>query len=219
MCLQWKDADQNELMDSKLKCVFALPPGSEQNNEGGAVSRTMEEAFSFSEAEGGLETASCVVRLPISPFIPEVWHHQDLGEKHRIIISPDQDLRLLGIGLMVETAVPRIILSICQQNDHFEEHNAIFSQNFGNVQSFPTATTVLRLMRKVLLKAGQPYMLVLNMFGGSSRVGCGGEERLVFSLNAGRAEIQVEDYRHRDNVGFKTTNVEKGILAKLFIEK
>ena len=32
MCLQWKDADQNELMDSKLKCVFALPPGSEQNN-------------------------------------------------------------------------------------------------------------------------------------------------------------------------------------------
>ena len=24
---QWKDADQNELMDSKLKCVFALPPG------------------------------------------------------------------------------------------------------------------------------------------------------------------------------------------------
>ena len=32
MCLQWKDADQNELMDSKLKCVFALPPGSEPNN-------------------------------------------------------------------------------------------------------------------------------------------------------------------------------------------
>jgi len=29
----WKDADQNELMDSKLKCVFALPPGQDQNNE------------------------------------------------------------------------------------------------------------------------------------------------------------------------------------------
>ena len=32
MYLQWKEADQNELMDSKLKCVFALPPGLEQNN-------------------------------------------------------------------------------------------------------------------------------------------------------------------------------------------
>ena len=29
---QWKDADQNELMDSKLKCVFVLPPGKEQDN-------------------------------------------------------------------------------------------------------------------------------------------------------------------------------------------
>ena len=29
---QWKEADQNDLMDSKLKCVFALPPGQEQNN-------------------------------------------------------------------------------------------------------------------------------------------------------------------------------------------
>ena len=28
----WKEADQNDLMDSKLKCVFALPPGQEQNN-------------------------------------------------------------------------------------------------------------------------------------------------------------------------------------------
>ena len=28
----WKDADANELMDSKLKCVFVLPPGKEQDN-------------------------------------------------------------------------------------------------------------------------------------------------------------------------------------------
>ena len=30
MYLQWKDADQNKLMENKLKCVFALPP--EQNH-------------------------------------------------------------------------------------------------------------------------------------------------------------------------------------------
>ena len=31
--LQWKEIDQNELMDSKLKCVFAMPPNLvEQNN-------------------------------------------------------------------------------------------------------------------------------------------------------------------------------------------
>ena len=27
--LQWKEVDQNELMDSKLRCVFAMP---EENN-------------------------------------------------------------------------------------------------------------------------------------------------------------------------------------------
>ena len=26
----WKEVDQNELMDSKLRCVFAMPPGEEK---------------------------------------------------------------------------------------------------------------------------------------------------------------------------------------------
>ena len=29
----------------------------------------------------------------------------------------------------------------------------------------------------------------------------------------------VEDYKHRDNVGSKTTKVEKGIVEKFYIEK
>jgi len=28
----WKEVDQNELMDSKLRCVFAMPAGKEENN-------------------------------------------------------------------------------------------------------------------------------------------------------------------------------------------
>jgi len=28
----WKEADSNEMMDSKLRCVFVLPPGTEQNS-------------------------------------------------------------------------------------------------------------------------------------------------------------------------------------------
>jgi len=28
----WKEADSNDLMDSKLRCVFVLPPGAEQTN-------------------------------------------------------------------------------------------------------------------------------------------------------------------------------------------
>lgn len=28
----WKDADSNDLMDSKLRCVFVMPTGSDQNN-------------------------------------------------------------------------------------------------------------------------------------------------------------------------------------------
>lgn len=28
----WKEADSNEMMDSKLRCVFVMPPGAEQNS-------------------------------------------------------------------------------------------------------------------------------------------------------------------------------------------
>ena len=30
--LQWKEIDQNDLMDSKLRCVFAMPPALEDQN-------------------------------------------------------------------------------------------------------------------------------------------------------------------------------------------
>ena len=186
---------------------------------GSAVTQPMEEGVSFSEAEGGMETAISVVRLPIRPFIREVWAHEDLGEKHRLIISADQDFALVAIGLLVETTIPKLIVSICQKNDHFEEHNSIFSQNFNKVQSYPRATTVIKL-DKILLKGGEPYMLVLNVFGGSSLVGCGGEEKLGLGVSGIRGEIQLrlEDYRHRDNVCSKTTNVEKGLVEKFYIE-
>ena len=187
---------------------------------GGAGARPMEDGVTFSEAEGGMEAAICLVRLPVMPFIKEVWAHDDLGEKHRLIVTADRDIRLVAIGLLVETTIPRIIFSVCQKNDHFEEHNSIFSQNFSKVQSYPKATTVMKLDKKVPLKGGEPFMLVLNMFGGSSLVGCGGEERLSFGVGGSEGEIQLrlEDYRHKDNVCSRTTNVEKGIVEKLFIE-
>ena len=33
ICLfQWKEADSNEMMDSKLKCVFVMPAGAGDEN-------------------------------------------------------------------------------------------------------------------------------------------------------------------------------------------
>ena len=57
--MQWKDADQNELMDSKLKCVFALPPGQEQNN----LEEKMEPGYDNARSQVAATPAQAEVKV------------------------------------------------------------------------------------------------------------------------------------------------------------
>lgn len=54
----WKEIDQNDLMDSKLRCVFAMPVGQEVNN-------SMEEP----QYENKYETKSSVIAAPMQQVV------------------------------------------------------------------------------------------------------------------------------------------------------
>ena len=176
--------------------------------------QTASKTFSSSEAEAGLLLASCLVRLPIKPFLCEVWAHDDLGEKHRLMVSADRDINLVALGLMVATAIPKIVVSVCQTG---HTRNSIYSQSFSQVPSHFKDTTVLKFQRKVRLAADKPYLLVLHIFGGSSRVGYGGET-IIRSSNGGREQVGLS-FCAIDDVGKKTTNVQRGLVEKFYVEK
>jgi len=90
----WKDADQNELMDSKLKCVFALPPGLEQN--------TVEEAKYETKFEN---TRSQAAAPPKSEVKAETGSEQMTAAVGEIKKLNDQlsQLRQENINLKEET--------------------------------------------------------------------------------------------------------------------
>ena len=56
---QWKEVDQNELMDSKLRCVFALPPGQEQNH----VEEKYEQGYDNARSQVASTPAQSEVKL------------------------------------------------------------------------------------------------------------------------------------------------------------
>ena len=205
--LRWRDSHSVESYTVTSKDVpkFSLIcPGLQ----------TASKTFSSSEAEAGLLLASCLVRLPIKPFLCEVWAHDDLGEKHRLMVSADQDINLVALGLMVATAIPKIVVSVCQTG---HTRNSIYSQSFFQVPSHFKDTTVLKFQRKVRLAADKPYLLVLHIFGGSSRVGYGGET-IIRSSNGSREQVGLS-FCAIDDVGKKTTNVQRGLVEKFYVEK
>ena len=85
--MQWKDADQNELMDSKLKCVFALPPGQEQNN----LEEKMEPGYDNARSQVAATPAQAEVKVRFRlENIPSYWlcfsyHTQPYSMKVMII--------------------------------------------------------------------------------------------------------------------------------------
>ena len=57
----------------------------------------------------------------------------------------------------------------------------------------------------------------MTMIGGASVVGYGGEEFVIIKKDCGKnILLKFEEYKHKDNIQGKTTNVEMGILEKLY---
>ena len=156
---------------------------------------------------------SCFVpRLPLSS--PSVWQHSD-KEKHRILINASRDVSLTAVGLSVATTVDKVTVNISMKHQGFYKEN-IFQENFYNVD---TSNQVVKFRNPILLSCDHIYLIILTMVGGASRVGEGGEEFVTVRTNDGEDVLfKFEEYKHKDDVPGQTTDVEKGLMERLYFK-
>jgi len=167
--------------------------------------------------------AHTAVRLPVRKAIKEVWRHEAEGEKHRIIFCASDNVNLRAIGLLVEEKINKVILNICKKStvNNNKEFMVIFKQDFDNVEAIESGnksgnTRILNLRDQVPLNCEGMYLLVLTLFGGASIVGHGGEEFINVKTDANEVLFKFEDFPHKDSKRNKSTNVESGVLEKLY---
>ena len=162
-------------------------------------------------------------RLPVKEDGARVWSHNPDGEKQRLRFCASENITLKGIGLLVKNLVRRVTLNICQERGINNEHRVIFKQDFENVPGGSLSTKVLKLHHGVELRCDLIYLLVLTMYGGASYAASGGEE--FVSVNCGDATSDVrevlfkfEDYKHRTDKYHQATDVEQGLLEKIYFQ-
>ena len=165
-------------------------------------------------------------RLP-SKEGKKVWNHDPEGEKHRMRFCASENISVMGIGLLVKSPIKRVTLNLCQLNGQNNDHCVIFKQDFDNVNASSVSSIVLKLRHSVPLSCDRIYLLVLTMYGGSSYVGCGGEEFVTVN-SGGRLEgegegveevlFKFEDYKHKTDRAQQATDVERGLVEKIYFE-
>ena len=163
----------------------------------------------------------CALRLPSKDEEILVWRHDIGGEKHRIRFCASENISMTGIGLLVRSVIKRVTFNLCQETDRpGNDHSVIFKQDFENVSSSSVSSIVLKLRHGVELSSDRIYLLVLTMYGGASYVGVGGEEFIGVSCGGGEEEVlfKFEDYHHRTDKPHQVTDVERGLVEKIYFD-
>ena len=145
---------------------------------------------------------------------------------YRIRLCASEDITVLGVGLQVKTPIRRLTLNICQESGHckgqyngdYSDHGTLFMENFKNLSSTSSTGAVLvRLRHGVQLSCDRIYLLVLTLYGGASYVGTGGEEFITVHCGEDQEVLfKFEDYKHKTDKPGQTTNVERGLLEKIY---
>ena len=154
-------------------------------------------------------------RLPVHSTRSELWNHD--GEKHRLLFNASENVELVGIGLLVAEKMTRVTVNISQPIEN-GQYSVIYKKDFYDVQpSYFRTTNYLKFSQNIAISSEKIYLIVLTMIGGASVVGYGGEEFVIIKKDCGKnILLKFEEYKHKDNIQGKTTNVEMGILEKLY---
>ena len=157
------------------------------------------------------------LRLPYRTTTSEIWtHFSGPGEKHRILFNASENIDLLGLGLLVAKKIDKVIVNISQPKDK-GQYRLIYNENFENVPS-SDSTTILQFGKSVPVSSEKIYLIGLTMIGGASVVGHGGEEFVIVEKDCGKTILlKFDDYKHKDDVQGQTTDVEKGVIEKLYV--
>ena len=153
------------------------------------------------------------------------WQHSPEGEKHRMRFCASENISVMGIGLLVKSPIKRLTFNLCQLSGQNNDHSVIFKQDFDNVNASSVSSIVLKLRHGVQLSCDRIYLLVLTLHGGASYVGCGGEEFVTVNTG-GRQQgeeleevlFKFEDYKHKTDRAQQATDVERGLVEKIYFE-
>ena len=164
-------------------------------------------------------------RLP-SKEAGRVWKHDPEGEKHRMRFCASENISVMGIALLVKSPIKRVTFNLCQLSGQNNDHCVIFKQDFDNVNASSVSSIVLKLRHGVRMSCDRIYLLVLTLHGGASYVGCGGEEFVTVNTGGRQQGEEVEeevlfkfeDYKHKTDRAEQTTDVEKGLVEKIYFE-
>ena len=165
-------------------------------------------------------------RLPNPVEGGRVWSHDQEGEKHRIKLCASENINMLGIGLRVKAPISRLTLNICHESGHckgqyngtYSDHATLFMENFFNLSATSSdGSTRVKLRHGVQLSCDRIYLLVLTLHGGASHVGTGGEEFVTVHCGEDQEVLfKFEDYKHKTDKPGQTTNVERGLVEKIY---
>ena len=158
-----------------------------------------------------------VNRLPYRKIETESWAHHSKGEKHRIRFCASENIDFLGVGLLVCEDIERVTVTLLHQLEQREDHSVLATGEFHNVKK-SCSTVTLKLTKPLSLSCDRIYLLVVNLFGGASIVGHGGEEFITVERGqrgepgdlGGNVLFKFEDFKQ------DKTTVEKGVIEKIF---
>ena len=174
------------------------------------------------EKESKCDPVYIVQRLPAQKK-HEVWEHEK-RQKHRIIFSVNEDIKLRGVGLLVNSPIQEIMINVSQKTRQgdFGTHYSEKFTNVGKSLNEEDSTPKLMFARGVPLQKSNEYLLVVSLTGGSSSVGIGGKDVIATRINDAAGDIESRNilfnfktYRNWMDVEGKATNVEEGLVERL----
>ena len=155
-----------------------------------------------------------VHRLPFKKTEKEYWEHAETGEKHRIKFSTSENIVLTGLGFLVAKSIDRVTITVCHQLKGRTDHSPITTgEDFWNVKS-SKSSVILKLKKPLPLTCDRIYLLTVNLHGGASIVGHGGEEFISVARSGDKEDVlfKFESYKE------ERTDVEKGVIEKIYFE-
>jgi len=131
----WREIDQNDLMDSKLRCVFAMPAGQEQNNT--------EEPFENSRSQ--------VVATPVAAVKAETEQMSATVVEIKKLNDQISQLRQENIVLKEETLrLKRIAAASNKPQDSPSYSSTIVTADGPSTDALPTTHIYAALIILVL---------------------------------------------------------------------
>ena len=185
------------------------------NSSQGKIITPKDLGISGKETSKASAVASYFVhRLPFRKTAKEHWDHAADGEKHRIKFCTSENILFTGLGFLVAKTIDRITITVSHQLEGRHDHSPITTEpSFYNVIS-SNSTVILKLSKPLPLSCDRIYLLTVNLHGGASIVGHGGEEFISVARGGDKGDVLFKFENYKED----RTDSLKGVIEKMYFD-